>query len=364
MKVALAGNPNVGKSVLFSRLTGVGVVSANYPGTTVTFEEGVVTKHGETIKVFDLPGTYSLAGTTEDEEVATELLSRERPDCVIDVVDATRLEQNLVLTLQLIELGYRIVIALNFMDQAKKRFDIDVEKLSWILRAPIVPMIATTGEGVDKLVKILVSKGMERSNFVVRYDSHTEEILEDLTKLQPERATDFSLRGELLKLLEGNIYFTSHFPDDVRERADAARERFRDQHLEDIEVHISRDRYGEAGKISSEVISRKEPHFTLKDKISDLTLRPATGIPIMLAVLVGVFISIVVVGGALESLLTSAYTILTEGFFTYLESLVGSNLGMAIVQGINLSIEAILAIVIPYILVFYLILGLLEDSGY
>ncbi len=364
MRIALAGNPNVGKSVLFSRLTGIGVISANYPGTTVSFEEGVVTKAGEKIKVFDLPGTYSLAGTTEDEIVATEMLAQERPDYVIDVVDSTRLEQNLVLTLQLIELGYRVVVALNFMDQAKKRFDLDLEKLSRTLRVPVIPMIATTGEGVDKLMTLLLSKSVERSNFVVRYDSHTEMILEDLTLLVPRKSTDFSLRGSLLKLLEGNIYFTQGFSDEVKKRAEEAREGFREGHLEDIEVHIARDRYGEAGKIASEVIRRKERPLTFKDRISDLTLRPATGIPIMLAVLVGIFLSIVLLGGALESLLTSLYISLTQGFFASLESFIGGQLGTAIAQGINLSIEAILAIVVPYILVFYIILGLLEDSGY
>ncbi|HOK27784.1 MAG TPA: FeoB small GTPase domain-containing protein, partial [Methanomassiliicoccaceae archaeon] len=129
MRLVLAGNPNVGKSVLFNRITGIGVISANYPGTTVSFEEGVVTYEGKRISVFDLPGTYSLAGTTEDEKVATDLLFEKRPDCVIAVVDATRLEQNLVLVLQLIELGYKVVVALNFMDQARKRCSLNVDLL-------------------------------------------------------------------------------------------------------------------------------------------------------------------------------------------------------------------------------------------
>ena len=157
MKIALVGNPNVGKSVLFTRMTGVGVIASNSAGTTVEFEEATVIFNGKTITVFDLPGTYSFSGVTEDEQVAIELLEQKSPDRVISVVDATRLSQSLVLTLQLIELGYDVVLALNFMDQAKKRYTIDVEMLSSILKIPVIPITATTGEGTDRLMNDVVS---------------------------------------------------------------------------------------------------------------------------------------------------------------------------------------------------------------
>ena len=179
MKVALVGNPNVGKSVLFTRLTGVGVIASNYAGTTVEFEESTVKFHGETLKIFDLPGTYSFSGVTEDEQVAMELLEEKSPGRVVSVVDATRLSQGLVLTLQLIELGYRVVLALNFMDQAKKRYTIDVEKLSSLLGIPVVPMTATTGEGTDRLLKAIVSPELPLSNYQIKYDGHIEQFLEN-----------------------------------------------------------------------------------------------------------------------------------------------------------------------------------------
>ncbi len=364
MRLVLLGNPNVGKSVLFSRITGIGVISSNYPGTTVEFEEGVVTYGGKRISVFDLPGTYSLAGSTEDERVATGLLFEKRPDCIIAVVDATRLEQNLVLVLQLIELGYKVIVALNFMDQARKRYALDVDRLSAILGVPIVPTVATTGEGVDLLMQNVVSGEVQRSSYVTRYDSHIEAFLEDMTDGQVATGKGFPVRGALIKLLEGNELFVEQFSPAVQVAADDYREMFHDEHGEDVEVHISRDRYGEAGRIASQVISKLERQLTLRDRISELTLRPATGIPILVTMLVGIFLAVVLVGGALEELLLDGYALLVGDFFDQLASFIGGTVGEIVATGVDLSIQAILAIVVPYILVFYLILGVLEDSGY
>ncbi len=365
MKILLAGNLNVGKSQLFSRITGIGVISANYPGTTVTFEEASVTFHGEKISVFDLPGIYSLAGETEDELVATRLLAEKKPDYVIAVLDATRLEQGLVLLLQLIELGYRVIVALNFMDQARKRYTIDIDRLERTLMVPIVPTVATTGEGVDRLMELVVSGTVHRSPYVTRYDSHLEAFLEDIAEGSVSTGSGYPIRGASIKLLEGNHFFTGQFSPSVLEFADQYRKEFREQHYEDVEVHIARDRYGEAGKVANEVISwLPKKDLSLKDRISEITLRPKTGIPILIAVLVGIFLSVVIVGGMLETLMADLYAAIVGDFFTQLASWIGGRAGQAIAQGIDLSIQAIIAIVIPYILVFYLILGLLEDSGY
>lgn len=364
MRIVLAGNPNVGKSVLFTRITGIGVISANYPGTTVAFEEAKVTFGGKEVTVYDLPGTYSLAGVTEDETVATNLLVEKDPDHVIAVVDATRLEQSLVLVLQLIELGYKVTVALNFMDQARKRFTIEPAKLAGIMGVPVVPTVATTGEGVDLLMRTILSGQVQRSPYVTRYDSHIEAFIEELARGQVATGEGFPIRGALIKLLEGNALFTEQFPPEVRDAAERYREEFSEEHGEDVEVHISRDRYGEAGRVASQVIGKLARELTLKDRISELTLRPATGIPIMLTVLVGIFLAVVVLGGALETVLLDLYAALTAGLFAGLAELIGGTTGQIIADGIDVSLQAILAIVIPYILVFYLILGLLEDSGY
>ena len=147
------GNPNVGKSVVFSRLTGANVIASNYPGTTVDFSKGKMTLDNERCEIIDAPGTYSLHYTNKAEEVALKVL--DQADVVINVINATNLERNLFLTLELIEKNIPMIIALNLWDETKHLgIKIDVEKLQEILGLPITPITALTGEGI----KVLVSK--------------------------------------------------------------------------------------------------------------------------------------------------------------------------------------------------------------
>ena len=364
MDIGLIGQPNVGKSALFSRLTGIGAISSNYPGTTVEFQEGSVVKSGVRLNFHDLPGTYSLAGISEDELVATRLLAEKKLDCVVAVTDATRLESGLVLAFQIMELGFKVVLALNFMDVARKRFAIDIERLQATLGIPVVPIVALTGEGVDDLVDVLVSGQAHATDFRVPYDRHIELILEDMSEDASSQASGFATRGALLKLLEGNGYFTERFSDDLKQRTEHARRIFKAEHAEEVEVHINRDRFGEAGRIVRTVIGNRTTPRSRADRISDLTLRPISGIPIMLGVLTALLLGIVFVGGALESVLIGAYHALFGNFFLDLEGFIGGQIGQALARGLDLSLQAIISIVIPYIVTFYLMLGVLEDVGY
>jgi len=364
MEIGLIGQPNAGKSALFTKLTGIGAISSNYPGTTVEFQEGSVVRKGVRLNFHDLPGTYSLTGITDDELVATRLLAEKQLDVVVAVADATRLEQSLVLIFQLIELGFKVVVALNQMDVAKRRCSLDVESLRGILGLPVVPTVAITGEGVETLVEVLVEGNYQPSGFAVRYDRHIETLLEDLCVHPDCRTGKFPKRGALLKLLEGNRFFSEQFSEQFKARVQEAMVEFKADHGEDIDVHINRDRYGEAGRVANGVISNRIPPRRISDRISDATLRPHTGIPILIAVLGAIFLVIVFVGGWLEGALLALYNAIVGDFFLELAEWIGGPLGEAIAMGIDLSLQAILAIVIPYIMLFYLMLGLLEDSGY
>jgi len=151
-KVLLVGNPNVGKSVIFSRLTGVKVIASNYPGTTVSYTHGAMKLGEGEVEVIDVPGTYTLEPTCEAEQIALDML--EDGDLVINVVNATNLERNLYLTLQLLERNIPVIVALNMWDDTRHRgIDIDLEKLGELLRVPVIPTVAVTGQGIKELVE-------------------------------------------------------------------------------------------------------------------------------------------------------------------------------------------------------------------
>ena len=363
MEIALAGNPNVGKSVIFSKLTGVGVISANYPGTTVEFYEGEAQFEEIVIDVVDLPGTYSLSGNTDEERVATDLLYSRRPDTVVLVADATRLERSLVLLFELIESGYNVVVALNMSDLATKDgLSIDVAALEKRLMTAVVPTVATRGDGVDSLLQDAV-RLRPKSGFQVRYDSHTEEIISRLIGMMDATEWAFPLRAVAIRMLMGDRAIRGKASPEVVKAADGLAEEFENQHGENIEAHIQRDRFGEAGRVADEAISQVSPAERRRSTISDITVRPATGIPILIAVLAAVFLVLVFGGGLIERVLIDSYEGVARGFFDDMKD-GASPVAQSALEGIYISIEAMLAIVIPYILVFYLMLSVLEDTGY
>jgi ferrous iron transport protein B len=364
VEIALAGNPNVGKSIIFSKLTGVGVVSANYPGTTIEYEEGQAKFMGLTVSVVDLPGSYSLAGNTDEERVATKLLYERRPDTVIAVLDATRLERNLVFLFELIESGHNVVVALNMYDMVRKsKQNIDVQMLERMLMMPVIPTVATKDEGIDSLLYTAIQL-RRKSDFRVRYDSHIETMIAQLETNLKEVEWDFPLRAVAVRLLSGDRNVLSKATPDIREMAARLRQEFATSHGEDLVVHIQRDRFGEAGRMAKEVIGIGSAPKRDKGLATDLTLRPVTGIPILIGVLALVFITLVFLGGAIESILVGAYADTGRTFFENLSAQTHNAILSGITMGVSLSIEAMLALVIPYILVFYVMLSILEDSGY
>ena len=309
-KLLLMGNPNVGKSAIFSRLTGTKVVVSNYPGTTVGYKKGTMCLDGEcatAFEVIDVPGIYSLDPVSKAEEVAVDML--DEGDIILNVVDATNLERNLYFTLQLMERGIPLIIALNLWDETShKGIKIDHEKLGELLGVKVVPTVGVSGEGIKELV--------------------------------------------------------SSLPDTPPK----------------IKTHTDEERWVEIGKIIRETQRVTHHHHTLLERLGDLSVNPLTGIPLAVLVLAFTFGMIRLIG---EGLIGYVFDPLFELYtpFAYMISqylggegflhdiLVGTLINGEIdyVQSMGLITTGLyvpIAMVLPYIVPFYLFLGLLEDSGY
>ncbi len=362
IQVALVGQPNVGKSSLFTRLTGVGVISSNYPGTTVEFEESAITRNGITVHVHDLPGTYGLSGNSEDEDVTVRMLGDEENDSVIVVADATNLESSIVLCLEVIELGLPVILALNKIDASRKKFEIDVDELSRILGIDVIPVSSKTSEGVDALADAVCAGRARTSDTKVIYDEHIEDYISELVRILPKGR--FDSRGVAVKLLEGTDEFSTPFSDEMEKYVLSLIDDFSEAHGETVDVAIGRSRYATSDSIVRRTVTRTQRKPTRAEMISDLTIDPFTGIAILLGVLFLIFTTIVFLGSAIAEGVSYVYAGLVGTALIDFGSWIGGTLGAAVMTGVDGSIQAILGLVIPYIMVFYIILGILEDSGY
>jgi len=308
-KILLMGNPNVGKSALFSRLTGVKAIVSNYPGTTINFTKGYMKLGGETAEVIDAPGTYTLEPTSEAEEIALRLL--DSGDIVINVVNAINLERNLYLTLQLLERGIPVVVALNLWDDTKHRgVDINLDKLRELLGVPVITTVAVTGEGVKELVENI------------------------------HRAT------------------SPHHPPGTRDQ-----------------------RWANIGSIIEQVQHIRHRHHTWRERLADASVNSVSGGIIALAILAASFFVIRFIGeGLINYVLDPLFNTLWAPVILKLSQLMGGSgilhdiiIGKLIggeidfVQSFGLLTSGLFVpfgMVLPYIISFYFVLGILEDTGY
>jgi ferrous iron transport protein B len=364
--IAFVGNPSVGKSAFFSRVTGVGVIVSNYPGTTVELTHGTMRFDSRTVDLVDLPGIYSLGAATEDEKVSKRYLLTEHPDVIVNVLDATRLERNLYLTLQLLELNIPMVVALNQMDAAEGMgIEIDVQKLSSMLGVPVIPTIATKGIGLyDVISSALEAEVAEEERIKVYYDDHICNALEKLDREFPD--IDHCVK---MRALQNDSDFVNLCcpAEDARALISSASGTI----VEDIErVHkmsvpdtIARDLFGEAGHIVDSVFRRTENKKTLKDRIDEVLTSQDAGILALVCTLLLTFAMVFYIGGFLEEGIVNLFEVyliqpvdsMTSGMNPVMQNILIYAL---------LGIEAGFAIAVPYIGVFYIILSILEDSGY
>ena len=359
--VALVGQPNVGKSSLFTRLTGVGVISSNYPGTTVEFDEGVISRKGRTVCVHDLPGTYALSGNSDDEKVVLMDLASGINDAVVVVADATNMVSSLVLCYETLELGIPTIVAITKIDEGRKKFSIDVDKLSEKLGVPVICVSSKTSEGVDALADAICENRLRTSSFKIGYTEDIEKAITALEDGMPDNIP-FSSRGTAVKILENSSKFNSMIGEELRHTVGLMRKIYSETEGEQMAVSIATSRYATAQKMAEDVQKESEYAPSLRDRISDLTITPVTGIPILVAVCFVILFTIVYVGSFLDGIVSGIYERLVG---TALIDMGGDNeFVTAVLTGIDGSIQAILGLVIPYIMVFYIVLGILEDSGY
>ena len=376
--IGLAGSPNVGKSTFFHQITGVGVTISNYPGTTVEVAEGETNYQDRSVKVIDLPGTYSLNATAEDERVAGQAILEDDIDVVLNILDASNLERNLYLTLQLIELNVPVVVALNQYDEAlDKGMEIDSDKLSDELGVPVIETVATEGKNVseafDKAVQSSISGGPKGNEMTM--GKEIEKLFQGLTQTIEEELENipFKLPARTLAIhllveneeIENKI---SNRPGGERilEERDKFGKVIQNLYDENAPIRIARERHGIAGQISEKFTERAPEGTGTSERISRLTTDLKTGVPILIGVFLGLLALLFFVGGFIERNSVgfwenSIQPILKSFFYSVSPN---TNIAEILNIGINRGIKGILAVMFPYLVPFFLALAVIEDSGY
>ena len=380
---ALAGNPNVGKSSMFNTLTGTGAVTANYPGKTVEINVASTRLAELTIGLVDLPGTYALGAVSEDQWVARQGILDGGPDVVIAILDATNLARNLYMLLQLQDMGLPVVAALNLVDEARKKgIETDVARLSTLLGVPVIPTVATRGEGLETLLSAAVSAaralradGGARPGSRARYGQDIEQVVAEIAhRAQPlvgVAVPAVTARGLALLLLEndqqfGELVRAAAGGPELLARVGQAAERIKAAHGEEAALRLIRERHGLAGSIADEVQVRGSGRELLSQRLWRLTTSPVTGIPILLLTLAATFAFLFVVGNLLSQLFGMAWQAGVSPVLQWVIHAVAGNgvVARILTWGPDAGIQAALAVGIPYVLTFYFLLAFLEDSGY
>lgn len=362
--VALAGNANVGKSTIFTQLTGVGQIIGNWPGKTVERAEGMLKYQGLKIKVIDLPGIYSFSTFSLEELISREFIAIEKPDAVINVVDATTLERNLFFTIQLLELGAPVIIALNQVDIMKKKgIFIDDNKLEQLLGVPVVPTVAVQGKGIsqltERMIKLLRNK---KSPKKIKYGKEVEQGIERIELLLNKTDIPYPKRWAAIKLLEGDKHITKIVTEKNKHIADRAKglaEKIAEIHGEPFSVIMSAERYHAAEDIARKIERVDKRNATITEKIDWLALHPVLGYFLIIGVIGGLLVWTFLIGNWMSAILTNILSLI-EPFVPE----VSGALQDILFNGAFTGFVAGLTLVIPYVIPFYVILAFMENSGY
>ena len=375
MKLALVGNPNCGKTTLFNALTGSNQYVGNWPGVTVEKKEGRCQVDGQSVIIADLPGIYSLSPYSMEEIVARDYVVGEHPDAIINIVDATNMERNLYLTVQMLELERPMVIALNFMDEVERRGDkIDVEKLSQALGVPVVPITARSGVNVQKLLQVAhrqihVGVTVEPDDL---YDDYTHQIHHRVGELIHDKAYAAGIPAHWasIKLIEGDALVADALGLDqaARDGVDKICRAYEDAYvLGDRETLIADSRYQFIQRVVALAVKRgSEGHaLTLSDKIDSIATHKVLAVPVFLLMMLAMFALTFgpgqILSDGVDALIGGVFA---QGVRRLLEAAGTAAWAEALlVDGVITGVGGVLTF-LPQIAILFLFLSFLEDSGY
>lgn len=371
INIALAGNPNSGKTTLFNALTGAKQYVGNWPGVTVEKKEGKFKyKDKEEVLVTDLPGTYSLSPYSMEEVIARNYVVDNQPDVVVNIVDASNIERNLYLTIQLIELGRPVVIALNMMDLAERKgYQIDIDKLSKLLGVPVVPITASKKKGIENIADTVINlakKKIEYNPATIKYQNNIEkkiQVISDSLKDNP-KIERYNLRWLALKVIEEDEAVLKLLDKNLFEEASALEEDAETDY--DYESIIADTRY----KLITEVIGKsvkkpKTEKLTTSDKIDKVLTNKWLGIPIFGIMMYIVFYLTFNIGNLFLDMIDVFFSETVSGWVASgLEAIgVAAWLQSLVVDGIIGGVGGVLTF-LPNIIILFIFISILEDSGY
>lgn len=373
IRIALAGNPNCGKTTMFNALTGANQYVGNWPGVTVEKKEGKLKskKVKEEVVVTDLPGIYSLSPYTLEEVVSRDYLLKENPDVIVDLVDATNIERNLYLTTQLIETGVPVVIALNMADLLEKRgIKIDVARLSMLLDCPIVETSALKGEGLDKLIDeaIRIAKKKEADLPKEIFNKDLEDAVSAAAEVLPSSIDANKKRWYAVKFLEkdSKVAESVKLTDSAAKKIEELRAGLEKSHDDDMESIVTDERYKFIQKIVGTTVKKGKDKLTTSDKIDKIVTNRILGIPIFIAVMFVVYyISVTTIGTIVTDWTNDTFVGgIQEIVGGFLEG-IGTNdvVTSLVVDGVIGGVGAVLGFV-PQMAILFLFLSILEDCGY
>ena len=368
--IAIAGNPNSGKSTIFNALTGSKQVTGNWPGVTVEKKEGVLELEDRKIKIIDLPGIYSLSANSIDEKIARDFIVNENPDIVVVVVDASNLERNLYLCTQIMDLNSNVIIVLNMMDQALSNgMKINMEELGNILNTKIVATVANKGKGIKKLKDAIFNYtpfpkhdlGILKNNDVINSIKEVQNIISGKIGNYPSKYV-------AVRLLEGNSEFYDLLAEKkIIEDVEKVRLRLENKIGEDFDTYIAERRYAFIHGVYKECVEEKidiSQRITLSDKIDKIITNRFLGIPIFLFLLWLSFEIVFKLGNPIADLVDQFFGLLGDKTAIFME-FIRSPLWLTslVKDGIIAGVGSVL-VFFPNIFIMFFIFAFMEDSGY